>query len=487
MEFRISLGFKFAWAKIQEAGTYMPIGLPRDRLFQELLRALARQRALTKSTDAKSARALTMRFFEPFLKSDKEAVEALRDLVTRFEIGTSQDLSIVEYNFGLGGHSLPFRLPRGDDLEGFRERLQSLEVFVTGLPEEALFNPPDSRPPGEVPWAAVPERLQYEVFERDLNRLDLDLGIIDISKIWPWLFSKDWPMYQHDARHSGAASGISSIRATTVGQLTQRYKIDLDGAVNAKPSIVDGKAYVGTTRYLGGGGGTLYKINLCSGFIEGSFPTSGSAHYSISGIGGSPAIYNNKVYFTAVHGKVYCIDATTMTSTSPHPPAFWVTDLKNPDPAKNQPVSNPSGDCWTSPLVVNDKVYVGSGEGEVATCLGLHLVSGCQHRRGAVWLFCTNKQQQINAPGNENQPNRIPRSAAVSDPLPAWAALRVSHSWTTRRRLGSSPWSSFAYDWVLRPCLCRDWEFSVWYTLPAPASIVPPDQRYGSGSDCPRC
>jgi len=471
----ISLGFKFVWAKIQEAGIYMPIGLPRDRLLQELLRALARQRALTESTDAKSAHALTMSLFEPFLKSDTDALEALRDLVTRFEIGTSQDLPIAEYNFGMGGHPLPFRLPRGDDLEGFRERVQSLEVSVTGLPEEALFNPPDSRPSGEVPWAAVPERLQYEVFERDLNRLDLDLGIIDIGEIWPWLFSKDWPMYQHDARHSGAASGISSIRATTAGQLAQRFKVDLDGPVNTKLSIVNGKAYVGTTRYSGGGGGTLYKINLCNGCIEGSFPTSGSAYYSISGIGGSPAIYNNKVYFTAVHGKMYCIDATTMTSTLPHPPALWVTDLKNPDPAKNQPISNPSGDCWTSPLVVHDKVYVGSGEGEVATCWGFIWCLDANTGE-VVWLFCTNKQQQINAPGNENQPNRIPRSAAISDPLPAWAA-----SFTIMDdppETGSSPWSSFAYDWVLRRVYVGTGNSQY---LGGTASSVAPDQRYGSG------
>jgi outer membrane protein assembly factor BamB len=473
----INLAFHFVWAKIQRPGTYLPIGLPRDRLLKESLRALAYERSLRDNYDPQAARELTLRYLEPFLQMDAETLERLRDLITRFEISTTDDIPLAEYNFGLGGHPLPFHLPRGDSLDAFRERLQGLEVLPQGLPEERLFQPPESSPPGGTPWAMNPEVTHWDVLARDLIAIELDIRVI-----WPWPFpwpfpwlSKDWPMYQHDRRHSGAASGISSINSTTVSQLTQRFKVNLDGGpVNSKPSIVGGRAYVGTTRHGGGPGGTLYKINLCNGCIEGKFPTPADpAHYSIHGIGGSPAIYQGKVYFTTVAGKVYCIDAASMTESPPHPPAIWVTDLKNPSAAQKQPVRNPSGDCWSSPLVVNDKVYVGSGEGEVPTCWGFIWCLDANNGQ-VLWLFCTNKAQNINTPGNENQPNQIPRSAAVSDPLPGWATAAGFSLINDPPETGSSPWSSLAYD----PVLNRVYVGTGNSQYP---NAIAPDQHYGSG------
>jgi outer membrane protein assembly factor BamB len=74
-----------------------------------------------------------------------------------------------------------------------------------------------------------------------------------------------------------------------------------------------------------------------------------------------------------------------------------------------------AGDCFSSPLVVNGKVYVGSGEGErdvfgFVFCLDANTGN-------VVWLFCTN---QFNL-ASDNNPNVIPASAAVSNPLPSWA------------------------------------------------------------------
>jgi outer membrane protein assembly factor BamB len=465
----INLALNFVWAKIEHPGVYLPIGLPRDRLLQEILRALAYRRHLQDIEDPDISRELTLRYFEPFVKMDAEVLDELRGLITRFEIGTTHEIPLDEYNFGQGGHMLPFRLPRGDSLYEFRKRLEGLEVPPDGLPEEHLFRSPESSPPGGAPWALNPAAANWDVLERDLIAINPI-----IRDLLYWLFSKDWPMYQHDVRHSGVASGFSSINSTTVSQLTQRFKVNLDGPVNSKPSIVDGNAYVGTTRYNAGPGGTLYKIDLCNGCIEGKFPTPADPHfYSIHGIGGTPAIYKNKVYFTTVAGKVYCVDAASMTVSPPHPPAIWVTDLKNPAAVKKQPVNNPSGDCWSSPLVVNDRVYVGSGEGEVSTCWGF--IWCLDANTGEVlWLFCTNKAQDINVPGNENQPNMIPRSAAVSDPLPAWATAAGFSLMNDPPETGSSPWSSFAYDYVHNQVYVGTGNSQY------PTSAAP-DQRYGSG------
>ena len=73
--------------------------------------------------------------------------------------------------------------------------------------------------------------------------------------------------------------------------------------------------------------------------IERTFPTSGTAFYSwISGIGGSPAVVGNRVYFTGVHGTVYCVNATTFAPV-------WSVSLKAADMAHNQPLNNPNSDC----------------------------------------------------------------------------------------------------------------------------------------------
>src|SRR5581483_2765769 len=142
------------------------------------------------------------------------------------------------------------------------------------------------------------------------------------------------------------------------------------GPVYTKPSIVDGKIYVGTIEN-GTTGGTLYKIDLFTGHIDGKYETPTlPATYGIRGVGGSPAIVDGRAYFTSVHGRVYCVDTATMTTASPPPPALWITGLKNADPAQNQPRANTAADSWSGPLVVNGNLYVGCGEGETATACG---------------------------------------------------------------------------------------------------------------------
>jgi outer membrane protein assembly factor BamB len=470
----VNTAFSFIWAKIQRSGTYVPIALPRDRVLQQALRELSYVRRTRDDSDAKAARALTLLVLEPFLRGEPEALDEIRHLVARLETATT-GLPFGEMELGIGGHPEKFPLPNGMDRKAFRARLEALEVLPGGLPEEALFAPPEITPRGEVAWPARPDDELWRDLDRVVERLTLKLPL-NLIEVLKWFLSKDWPMYQHDVRHTGRASGFSSLTSSTVGQLQQRFKCDLDGPVNTKPSIADGKVYVGTTKY-GSNGGTLYKIDMCSGVIEGRFPTTGSAFYSISGIGGSPAVYKGKVYFATVFGQVYCVDAATMTESPPHPPALWVTDIKTPSAAKKQPVNNPDGDCWTSVLVVNDRVYVGSGEGEEPTTWGF--IWCLDANNGHVeWLFCTNKRQNINAPGTENAPNAIPRSAAVSDPLPGWATAAGFTLMDDPPETGSSPWSSFGYDAALNRVYVGTGNSQY---LGGLASAVLPDQRYGSG------
>jgi len=452
----INTSFGFIWAKIQMQGTYIPIGLPRDRLLQETLRKLALDRRYMDRRSQQEMHALTQNALKFLVQSPSEVIDGLRASLTRIEVNTNLKRSSPEdVVLGHGLHILTFQFPQRKSTEEFKEIIRKIETPQAGLPEEALFYPPEILRNGQPPWPTHPDQQPWNGIDWSALQ-SLPMGRdTDIVTSLPWLFSHNWYMYQHDDGHSGHASGLSDITSTNVNTLVLHSEVPVDGPVNTKPSIVDDKIYVGTTRYHSGPGGTLYKIDISTGNIDGKFPTSGTAFYSISGIGGSPAIINGKVYFSTVHGKVYCVNATTMTSSPPYPDPLWVTDLKHSEPIHNQPVNNPNADSWTSPIVVNGKVYVGCGEGEARDTYGFIYCLDANNGN-VIWLFCASKFINRRSSGSENNPNVIPSSVAISDPLPSWA-ISAGFSIqpdpidpaTNQRQTGCSVWSSCAFDRIL--------------------------------------
>jgi outer membrane protein assembly factor BamB len=469
----VNVSHGFAWAKISTPGTYVPLGLPRDRLLQQLLRKLARQRRIIEAVSADGHQALTEESLRVLFEVPEEALEELRELIMRAEVQTGFGLSHLsphEVKQGVGGHLLAFPFPQGVSIADFRKRLRELRTPPGGLPEENLFYPPDFPQGGEFPWPTPSERMVPNGIDwRSFDKLPI-WKYVDLTVIAPWLFSKDWWMYQHDIRHTGVASGYSAIQSTNAHTLVPLTPVAVDEVIYTKPAIVDGKIYIGTGRTGGAAGGTLYKINLFSGAIEGRYPTlgDGNAFYSYQGIGGSPAVTGGKVYFTGVHGKVYCINAATMTSSPPHPAPLWVTDLKHADYSKNQPANNPGADCWSGPLVVNGKVYVGCGEGEQADTYGF--VYCLDATTGRVeWLFCTSKF----SPAVHNSPNALPASIAAS-----WAGSRGFAVLPDPPETGSSVWSSCAYDRVLNRIYVGTGNSE--YNATGGSTDLP-DELYGSG------
>lgn len=241
--------------------------------------------------------------------------------------------------------------------------------------------------------------------------------------------SNDWWMYHGDERHSGNAAGQSAITSASVHRLVSLHKIVLNDPIISVPAIVQGKTYVGTKSPKSGG--TLYKIDVASGVINGTFavPFAGGGVWD-SGIGATPAVVNGRVYFSSLDGKIYCVDATTLKQ-------IWVTDLRNPDLAHNQPMSRPTAACWTSPLVVNGKVYVGSGLGEDDTVVFGFVYCLDAATGKVIWLFCTNRFSAA----AENSPNVLPKSA-VSGPVPKG----FTHASSDPPAKGASVWSSCAYS-----------------------------------------
>jgi outer membrane protein assembly factor BamB len=458
----VNVGLGYAWATVRRPGTYVLIGLPRDRLVRELIRTLAEQRRLA-DLDTEGGRELTREVLRPLLEAPEEELEAFRAFLATLEVKTAvTDVPPHELNFGQGGHLAGFDLPNGAALGELRSRLDTLEHGPQGLPEEELFYPPEL-PRDDVPWPRKPGRLEDLLDPRMLPSIPLrKFPFPPWKPPFCWRISRNWWMYHANDRHTGQAQGCSDIQSTNVGSLVLQSDVPVDGTVVSIPSIVNGKIYVGTGGY-GTNAGTLYKIDLATGNVDGTFPTTGNAYYSYDGIGSSPAVVGGRVYFTAVHGKVYCVDAASMTPTAPHPPPVWVVDLKSADAAHNQPVNNPYADSWTSPLVVNGRVYVGCGEGEsFGTFSFIYCLDAATGT--VLWLYCTNQFTS----GVENSPNVIPASTAGLSPLPAMFSTHADPP-----HAGASPWSSCAYDGIAN-------RIYVGTGNSQPDNPLP-DERYASG------
>ncbi len=244
-------------------------------------------------------------------------------------------------------------------------------------------------------------------------------------------------MVHHDAQHTGLAT-CSDITSATVGNLVLRHDpIQLDGHVISVPSIVDGKIYVGSSTAQGG---TFYRIDLVTGAIEHQFsfttPAGEASEQDEAGIGCSPAISGGKAYFSTLDGKVRCLDTNTLQPV-------WVMDLRNPDMAHNQPVSNQGApgaraEGWSSPVVVKGRVYVGFGEGEGDPPAFGFVYCLDANTGNVIWLFCTNQFEG----GVDNVPNIVPASCVGGAIPPGYSGFTVHADPPSR---GASVWSSPAY------------------------------------------
>jgi len=470
----------FVWARIRRPGRYVPIGLPRDRLLQQILREIARARRLAGEDALREVWAATERALSVFTEPPAKVVEELREFLTHAEVQTGRgvrQLKPYEIRFSQGAHLTSFPLPHEQPLEEFRSRLwrvaEKAMSLPGGMPEEELFYPPDPLP--DVPWHRPGvQRPGDDIDWRAVEQLRI-WEYVDLSAVLPYLFPQSWWMYQHDLRHTGAASGLSSIRRTSVNRMELNAKVSVDGSIITKPVVVDGKVYVGSGKDYPASTATLYKIDLVTGDKEGRFPVSGYAHFpGMRGIGGSPAVVGGRVYLTGVHGKVYCIDADTMSNSPPYTAALWETDLKSPCEAQNQPIRQPKCDSWSGPLVVNGKVYVGCGEGEVPQAYGFVFCLDAETGR-VLWLFCTCKLTDT----SDNSPNVIPASVAASWAQAAGFRLH-DDSQPGTLETGCSVWSSCAYDRVLNRIYVGTGNSQIKEDERSKGTDLP-DELYGSG------
>jgi outer membrane protein assembly factor BamB len=260
-------------------------------------------------------------------------------------------------------------------------------------------------------------------------------------------------MFHGDTCHTGEVTG-SPIDSGNVAELRLIHDVKIPGPILSVPAIVEGKVYVGLANASGtpgATGGQMLKIDAATGQIEAEFcwhlgPNEGDSH-GFMGMGCTPAIAGDRIYFFAFNAKLYCLDRHSLQ-------LVWVTDLRNPDAAHGQPVSNtllfnagdPNAAGWSSPVVANGKIYVGTGEGENPALFGfvfcLDAASG-----NVDWIYCT-VQLQTNIP---NQPNHLP-ACVIPGFLPPKFTVDASIPAPSVR--GCSVWSCIAYDPELNRIYC---------------------------------
>jgi eukaryotic-like serine/threonine-protein kinase len=144
----------------------------------------------------------------------------------------------------------------------------------------------------------------------------------------------NWPMYHHDAAHTGYSGSSAPV---TAAQLWN-YTIDT-GALSApsSPAVVDGYVYVGS------GDQNIYCFDADTGANVWSYPT---GDYASS----TPAVVDGRVYAGSADGYFYGLDALSGEK-------LWAFSVRQPDQSR--------GSAESSPTVVGDRVYVESGAGDV--------------------------------------------------------------------------------------------------------------------------
>ncbi|KYK24543.1 hypothetical protein AYK25_06205 [Thermoplasmatales archaeon SM1-50] len=159
---------------------------------------------------------------------------------------------------------------------------------------------------------------------------------IHISKSSTTLDADWWPMFRHDLHRSGYSTSSAPMTNFTLWTYTTNNQIV------SSPAVVDGKVYVGSKD------NNVYCLNAATGVLLWQYNTT---HLVCS----SPALFNNMVYvgtndLPGLNGnKLYCLNASNGEK-------IW--DYTTGDDPLMYGV-------YSSPAVVQGRVYVGSGDHKV--------------------------------------------------------------------------------------------------------------------------
>jgi glucose dehydrogenase len=174
--------------------------------------------------------------------------------------------------------------------------------------------------------------------------LALSLGVLVV----PAVSGADQPaMFRGDPAHSGvyASPGVSQFTKV-------KWQFRTKGQIISSPAVTSDAVYIGSSDHF------LYAVDRNTGVEKWKFKTDGR-------ITSSPAVVGGCVYFTSYDGNAYAVDAATGSQkwkfALPGERRFAATHLHGSAPnAETMP--DPFDFYLSSPVVVNDTVYLGSGD-----------------------------------------------------------------------------------------------------------------------------
>jgi outer membrane protein assembly factor BamB len=174
-------------------------------------------------------------------------------------------------------------------------------------------------------------------------------GLICVCVSAP-VFAQAIASFRGDAQHSGIYQQIGAPLLHGI-----KWKFKTGAAVISTPAVLDGTAYFGSNDHY------LYAVNLADGTQRWKFKTDGR-------VTSSPAVYQGRIYFGSYDGNIYSVDAKTgeqrwkFASEGEH--RFTARHIHGADPAAES-MPDPFDLYLSSPTVVQDTVYVGSGDGNI--------------------------------------------------------------------------------------------------------------------------
>lgn len=268
---------------------------------------------------------------------------------------------------------------------------------------------------------------------------------------------KDWFMYHGSYGHGGNAIS-DKLNSAFVGDEKEfgfLASIETPGSILSVPAVVGGHIYVGLANSReaeGSNGGTLQKYAVASGKLVDEFTWNINVDerdtHGFTGMGCTPTVINDCVYFVGFDAVLYCLDANNLKKV------LWTTNLRHYDLPQNQPIRNirstagiydgqlVPAEGWSSPLVINvngnPRVILGIGEGENPFLMSfIYCLDG---RTGEVdWIYCTCQFEE----GVINEVNHIPKDFLSADPSVDPKFIAYDGEVAVR---GTSVWSAIAYD-----------------------------------------
>jgi outer membrane protein assembly factor BamB len=161
----------------------------------------------------------------------------------------------------------------------------------------------------------------------------------------------DWPMFRQGPEHSGSSADTSISTATVSSSMVLAWTATTGGVVESSPAVANGVVYVGSNDRK------LYAFDAtgsagCAGTPKKCAPLWTSVGTGAS-IFSSPVVVNGVVYVGSEDGTLYAFDAKGTTNCAGVPRTcipLWTAATK--------------GLIESSPTVVDGVVYVGSGHSD---------------------------------------------------------------------------------------------------------------------------